>query len=123
MENNPFLNLFSQLMNNDKSYEPIAPLSKKENREWEKLVSDLEKARSRLSEIEAKKNIFWIKLERKLKIYDRDLMIEGGMVLAEKETKNNCKEPGDKHSIPGFCDGDCDSCALNPEEDEEDNGL
>lgn len=124
MENNPLMNLLSQLMDNGGStptFEPIAPLSEKDNREWEKINSDLEKTRSKLSELEAKKKIFWIKLERKLEIYDRNLMVEGGMVLAEKENKNNCEVPGQRLSIPDFCDGDCDNCALNPEEDEEEN--
>jgi len=126
MENNPFMSLFSQFMDNrggNPTFEPIAPLSEKENKEWEKLNSDIEKTRSKLSELEAKKKIFWIKLERKLKIYDRNLMVEGGMVMAEKENKNNCGIPGERLSIPGFCDGDCENCALKPEDDEENDGL
>lgn len=118
---NPLLEMFSNFMqgrNGGAEYEAIAPLSAKDNKEWEKLLSDLEKARSRLAEIEAKKKLFWIKIERKLKIYDRDLKIDGGMVMGEVEHKHNCEHPGEKAAqMPGFCNGDCENCALKPEEE------
>ena len=123
---NPIFELFSNLMhhgdNDEVGYEPIAPLSEKDNKEWEKLLSNHEKAESRVEEIEAKKKLFWIKIERKLGIYNRELKIDGGIVLGEVEHKNNCEHTGDKLAqMPGFCGGDCEDCALKPEDTEEDN--
>jgi hypothetical protein len=120
MDSNPLMDLFSRFMQNrgeqNTGYEPIAPLSTKENTEWEKIISDFEKAKSRIMEIDAKKRLFWIKLERRLKIFDRNMMIESGMVMAETVKKNNCNFPGERGAIPGFCDLDCGNCAVKPDD-------
>jgi hypothetical protein len=126
MDSNPLMDLFSRFMQNrlgqENRFEPIAPLSAKDNKDWEKILSDFEKANSRVMEVEAKRKLFWIKLERKLKIFDRNMTIEGGMVLAEVDKKNNCNFPGERGAIPGFCNMDCDNCAIKPEENDDNQG-
>lgn len=121
LSDNPLSNLFSkylQSMTKEPRYEALAPLSLKDNKEWEKLISDYEKYRSKLLEIDAKKKIFWTKLERKLRIYDRNLKIEAGMVMGEVEEKHNCQIPGERTSLPGFCDGNCGDCSQKPEDED-----
>jgi hypothetical protein len=121
MDDNPFGKLFSRLMGSkpqsEIKYEPLAPLSKKDSEEWEKFSSDLEQARSKISEIEAKKSLYWIKIERKLKIFNKNLKIENGMVYVEVNKKTNCEHHGEKLPLPGFCSGDCDNCSQSPDKD------
>lgn len=119
-------NLFRELMSKlfqsgheEVKYEPIAPLSKKENKEWDMLNQEFEKAKSKILEVEARRKIFWIRLERKLKMHDRGLKIDSGMVMGEVSKKNNCQTLGDRASIPGFCDGDCTNCSQEPENPDE----
>lgn len=119
---NPFRELMSKLFqsgNEEDKYEPIAPLSKKDNKEWDMLNQEFEKAKSRILEIEARRKIFWIRLERKLKMHDRGLKIESGMVMGEVSSKNNCHTPGERAGIPGFCDGDCANCSQEPDGNED----
>lgn len=121
LSGNPLSNLFAKYLqskNQEPKYEALAPLSTKDNKEWEKLISDFEKYRSKILEIEARKKIFWTKLERKLGIYDRSLKIEAGMVMGEVEERHNCQTPGERLSLPGFCDGDCDNCSQKPEDED-----
>lgn len=121
---NPFRDLMAKIFQSraeeEDHYEPIAPLTEKDSQEWDRLINEYEKAKSRLVELDARKKLFWIRLERKLKIYDRGLKIEGGMVLGEVVKKSNCHMPGERAGIPGFCDGDCANCALKPEIPDED---
>lgn len=115
--------MFEQMFNHGnqpESYEPVMPLSKKEQSEWDRLDIDYEKARSKIEEIEAKRKLFWIKMERKAKIFDRELKIDGGILMAEVISKSNCSQH-DHTPIEGFCNGNCEECALNnPEETDED---
>jgi hypothetical protein len=71
-------------------YEPLTPLSKAENEEWEKMIKDFEKARSFLAEVDAKRKLFWIAIERKLDIYNKSLKIENGMIMIEKKESKDC---------------------------------
>jgi hypothetical protein len=118
---NPLSNLLSHFMGGnpppEMKYEPLAPLSKKELEEWDKFGSDLEKARSKISEIEAKKSLYWIKIERKLNCYNKNLKIENGMVYVEVNKKTNCEHHGENLPLPGFCSGDCDNCSQSPDKD------
>lgn len=120
--NHPLSDMFQNflpLQGNTTEYEPVAPLSKSESLTWERINRELEKAQSKISELEAKKKLFWIKIERKSGIFDKDLKIEGGIIWAEIEKKNNCVQPGERAGLPGFCDNDCDNCALKPEDIDE----
>jgi hypothetical protein len=123
MDGNPLGNLFSHLMGHNRppeiKYEPVAPLSKKDSEEWEKFSTDIEKAKSKISEIEAKKTLYWIKMERKLNIYNKNLKIENGVVYVETDTKNNCEHHSKKLPLPGFCSGDCDNCSLSSDKEED----
>jgi len=115
---NPFLHFLSQLAGgNRKEYEPIAFLSKNENEEWEKISKDYDKVKSLIYEIDARRKLFWISIEHKLDIYDKSLKIEDGIVFMEKEDKHNCDHQSNKLNILGFCDGNCDDCAFNTDED------
>jgi hypothetical protein len=123
----PFEGLFQQFMPINASpqqYEPIAPLSKKDAEAWDKLQYDIEKAKSLVKEVEAKRILFWAKIEKKLKMYDRSLMIEGGMIMAVVEEKTNCTRKKDEPH-PDFCNGDCENCTLDhdnePEDETEEN--
>lgn len=100
------------------NYEPIAPLSKEEAKEWDEIHQNLAMVKSLITEAEARKRLFWVKVEKKLNNYGRDLRIENGMVLEKVEEKKNCQSPG-AGPRPGFCDGDCAKCAINPNKDEE----
>jgi len=102
--------------NDDEKYEPLAPLSKKDSEEWDRIHQNRAKIRSLLSESDAKLALFWAKIEKKLKVYDRDLMIDNGMVLAKIEKKSNCD---DHKGIPGFCNGDCENCAINHDDEDD----
>lgn len=120
---NPLMDFLSNMMGNGRNstkYEAVAPLSSKDNQEWDRIISELEKAKSRMMELEARKKIFWIKLERKLGMFDRNLKIESGIVMAEVQNKNNCQTPGEKLALPGFCDGNCNECSQKPEEEDSD---
>lgn len=121
---NPFQEMFERFKDSFQpgaEYEPVAPLSTKESKEWDNILLQLDKARSKLREAEAKRQLFWARMEQKIKMYDRGLKIEGGMIMALVEKKNNCGQGGNHKPIEGFCDGDCENCAINPnKEDDED---
>ena len=97
-------------------YEPLAPLSTKEAQEWDRINIVHAKGKSMVDQADAKRKLYWGKIERKTGIYDRSLKIDNGMIMVEPK-KNNCKSKG--QLVPGFCDGDCDNCALGKEETEE----
>jgi hypothetical protein len=99
----------------EKNYEPLAPLSKKEAQEWDRINMQAAKGQSMMEQAEAKRKLFWGKIERKTGIYDRSMSIDGGMILVDQE-KRNCKTKGEQ--IPGFCDGDCENCSLEIEDSE-----
>jgi hypothetical protein len=99
--------------NKEEHFEPLAPLSKKEQDEWDRLHSNRARIKCMMEEADAKMQLFWSKIERKTKIYDKNMRIDNGMIMVEVDKKNNCHNPGEPH--PGFCDEDCDNCALNPD--------
>jgi hypothetical protein len=103
--------LFGSRLQND-NYEPFAPLSKEESKEWEDIQNEVAKVKSLVGEVEARKKLFWVKIEKKTNLYNRTLKIENGMILVEVKEKNSCPTPG--IARPGFCVGDCADCALNP---------
>lgn len=108
---NPLRRLFNMLGQQDEEhFEPLAPLSKQEVEEWNQINNQTAEARLLMEEAEAKRKIFWAKIERKAGIFDRNMRIENGMVLIQTQEKSNCKSNG--KAVPGFCDGDCDNCAL-----------
>lgn len=121
---NPFQEMFERFkgaFQPETEYEPVAPLSTKESKEWDNILLQLDKARSKLREAEARRQLFWAKMEQRLKMYDRGLKIEGGMIMAVVEKKTNCDQGGNHQPIAGFCDGDCENCAINPEKKEEED--
>jgi hypothetical protein len=112
----PLRKLFEMFQQGEnENFEPLAPLSKKEADEWEKLNNETAKIQTLKKENEAKRQLFWSKIEKKTGIYDRTLRIDNGMVLIQKDEKSNCKAKG-SGGIPGFCNGDCENCAMGKEE-------
>jgi hypothetical protein len=94
------------------SYEPIAPLSKDEQVEWESFNEAALKLRAMTLDLEARKRLFWSSMEHKTGIYDRNLKIDNGMILVEKKETNKCPSKNKNNSIPGFCDGNCSDCSM-----------
>ena len=102
--------------NDDRQFEPLAPLSTEEATEWARINNKVAQAQSIAKEAEAERMIFWTRIEKKTGIYDKNLRIDNSMVLIEVEKKNNCLSHGE--AKPGFCDGNCDGCSLNPNKEE-----
>ena len=101
--------------NDDRQFEPLAPMSKEEATEWARINNKVAQAQSIAKEAEAERMIFWTRIEKKTGIYDKNLRIDNGMILIEVEKKNNCLSHGEAR--PGFCDGNCDECSLNPDKE------
>jgi hypothetical protein len=121
--NDPYGELFSGLFpslfgNLQEKYEPIAPLSKEEAKEWEDIQNEMGRIKSLAREIDAKKSLFWALIEKKLNIFNRDLKIENGMVLEKVKEKKSCDHVGTPQQ--GFCSGECADCAINPNNQEDD---
>jgi hypothetical protein len=110
--------LFPNLFGSRDKYEPIAPLSKEEAKEWDDIKNEIGRIKSLVRETEARKSLFWTSIEKKLGLYDHDLRIENGMVLEKVTEKKNCEHPGSPQ--PGFCNGECSNCAINPNNLEDD---
>jgi hypothetical protein len=113
--NDPYENLLSGLFGNHEQYEPVAPLSKEEIKEWDDIQNEIGRVRSLAREIEARKSLFWASIEKKISLYDHELKIENGMVLKKVKEKKNCNHVGTTR--PGFCTGECADCAINPNND------
>jgi hypothetical protein len=123
MSSDPYESLFSSLLpnlfgNRDK-YEPVAPLSKEEAKEWDDIQNEMGRIKCLIRETEARKSLFWASIEKKLKLYDHDLRIENGMVMEKVKEKKGCDHVGTPQ--PGFCNGECADCALNPNNNEDDD--
>lgn len=116
MDEGQLRKLFELFQNSkgEEKFEPHAPLSKREAEEWDSIIKLSAKAHRMAEDAEAKRKLFWSKIERKTKIYDRNMRIDSGMILLQVNKKTNCKFHGEQ--MPGFCDGDCANCALNPDD-------
>jgi hypothetical protein len=113
----PLESLMSLLGGPREKYEPLAPLSTEEAKEWESVQNEIGKIKTLAQEIEARKRIFWAVIQRRLNNYNGELKIENGMVLEKVEKKTNCNHPG--QALQGFCEGNCANCALNPNKDQQ----
>lgn len=114
LSNNPLEELFERFRQHheqQQKYEPLSPLSKREADEWEHIQTLLLKAVNLKQEAEAKRSLFWAKMERKTGIYDRILKVDNGMLQVQVREKNNCQHSG--QAMPGFCDGNCADCSLD----------
>ena len=86
-------------------YEIVGTLPPKDLEEWNSLQTLLLKAKNMLEEAQARKSLFWAKMEQKTQIFDRGLKVEDGILFVEKKTSV------DKKGIPELpCTGDCDNC-------------
>ncbi len=91
-----FKKIFGYDLLKQPEYEPLSMLSDEDLKEYNYINNRLLEMQSEVRELTARKELFFSKLERITKIYDRKLTVENGMILVEKkpEPKSNKSKNG-----------------------------
>ena len=70
---------------NRDNYDAYGPLDAEDKKEWDAICHKVGYIESMQREVEAQRSLFWVKLERKLDMADRDMRIESGILYVEKK--------------------------------------
>lgn len=81
------MDMMKNLFNCNEEMEPICPLSKEDQTEWDNIIALRQEAKDLMEEACARKELFWIKIKRSLPENERNrpcYKIENGMVTGSK---------------------------------------
>ena len=94
-----FKKLFGGDLFKKPEYEPLSMLSVEDQEEWNMLNNKVFELQSEIREYAAKLDLFYTKLERLTKIYDRKLIVENGMIMVEKKPDPKTNKPKDSSGL------------------------